>query len=107
MTALRRLTGILLTVCCGLIAVSIVLGDLSDAVIVTGNMEIESQVYTVFVEDTAHMRRVDLAGTHCFEDLPPWVYPAGDPARPPIPDAPKFFWERVKDVIEVLTRCRP
>jgi hypothetical protein len=107
---LLRLTAVLSAISCALILASSTFGQLSDAFIVTGNMDVEGQVYTVFVEDTAHMLRIDLAGTRCFEALPDWVYPAGDPVRPPVPDQPRFFWERVVnvlDVLNVLARCRP
>ena len=109
MTALLRLTALLSATCCLLIVGSIALGHLSYAVIVTGNMEIESQVYTIYVEDRTHHLRVRLEGTRCFEALPTWVYPEPDaPAvTPPAGDYGTFFAEFVNDVMEVLTRCRP
>ncbi len=109
MTTLLRLTGLLLAICGGLIAASIVLGHLSKTDIVIGNMDIESQIYTIYVEDVTHHLRIRLEGTRCFEALPPWVYPDLDapPITPPTTDPGTFFAELVNDIMEVLTRCRP
>lgn len=92
-----------------LVITSIGIGQTTDAIIVTGNMMIESHIYTIYVEDLTHRRRVYLAGTRCFEGLPSWVYSDGDaaPVVPPTLDPGTFFAEPAKNVMEVLAQCRP
>jgi hypothetical protein len=92
-----------------LMIASILAGHFADTEIVTGNMEIESQVFTIYVEDRTHNLRVTLEGTRCFEALPPWVYPEPDaiPITPPGLDYGRFFAERVMKIMDVLARCRP
>ena len=109
MTALLRLNVLLLAIFGGLIVASIALGHLSDAVIVTGNLEIESQDYILYLEDLAHHLRFRLEGTRCFEALPAWVFPDLEMTSvyPPTPDLGTFFAELVNDVMEVLAQCRP
>ena len=99
--------GLIWTALCLLVIVSIGVGWLWDSVMVTGNMEIESQHYTIYVEDVTHHYRVRLAGTRCFEPLPPWVYPDPDaaPVTPPTPDLGTFFLEVIHNVTDVLEGC--
>ena len=109
MRTLLRLTALLSAICCALIIASNVLGQLTNAVIVTGNMAIEGDVYTMYLDDRTYRVRVRLEGTRCFEALPAWVYPDPDapPVTPPTLDPGTFFSELVNDVMDVLTRCRP
>ena len=91
-----------------LVLISIGVGRKSDAHSVTGNMEIESQIYIVYIEDLTHKLRVTLEGTRCFEALPDWVYPQrAEPLLPPVPDYGRFFAERINNIMDILSRCRP
>ena len=92
MTSLLRFTAMLSASLGLIIGISMAVGQLPDAIMVVGNQEIESQIYTVYVEDTLHQLRVSLEGTRCFEALPTWVYPeeSAKPVSPPIPNASRF-----------------
>lgn len=107
MVVLRRSITWVTMVSSLLVFISIVSGQVSDSTIVVGKLEVESQIYVSYIEDMTHKLRIELAGTHCFEALPPWVYSAADPLPPPVPDYGRSFRERVNAVNDVLDRCHP
>ncbi len=108
MSLLLRLIAPIAVITCVLVLASIAIGAMSDSVIVTGNMEIESQVYIIYIENAARGLRVRLEGTGCFETRPHWMYGKQDAdlLHPPVPDYGRFFTENVNAVMDVLDRCR-
>jgi hypothetical protein len=109
MALLLRSVAALLSLCGLLVLGALLIGDASREKIVTGYHENESQIYNVYVEDPSHAVRLQLAGTRCFEALPPWVYNNNPDAHIAIIDIGRSYVKRdadARDVVERL-RCHP
>ena len=91
-----------------LVAGVIVIGASSQEAIAIYYHENEGQLYTMSVEDLARHHRLHLAGTRCFGDLPPWVYPANPEDSRGGPDVGRTsgWGSDDGDVIVARLRCR-
>ena len=105
MALLLRVVGAASAVISLLVFASILVGQMSDMEIWTGNLEVEGQTYILYVEDSTHVVRVPLAGTRCFKALPDWVSPEEEPAQSSALDYSRFFMEQIH-LMDLLVHCQ-
>ena len=83
---------------------SLLTGQRSGGIVKTGNLAVNSQNFTLYVEDIASGLRVDLAGTRCFEAVPDWLHPEYEVFPIYEPPYSSFFLESVT-VPGILASC--
>jgi hypothetical protein len=97
------------TLLCGvLVAGVVVVSSLSATTLATGLHENESEIYTMYAEDTSRHFRLWLAGTRCFKPLPPWVYAQEEEPMQAAPDIGRSFAQDDDWGEDIVTRlsCR-
>jgi hypothetical protein len=105
MAALLRVSALSVVVSTLLVFASVASGHFADAAMRTGNLEVESRRYILYIEDPASGLRVSLAGARCFDGIPlDGTYLESGSVTASMPTYSKFFFEWVT-VEDVLDQC--
>jgi hypothetical protein len=78
MALLLRGTALVMVASNLLVFVGIVVGHLSNAVTLTGNLEVQGTIHAIYIEDLANDFRFTLAETRCFDIRPSRASPDAD-----------------------------
>ena len=102
---LLRIAALLMAVSGLLVIASLLVGQMTDEAVQTGNLAASDQSFTLYVEDMASGLHVDLMGTHCVAPVPDWLYPESEFF--PIHEPPySVVYLENTTIVGVLARCR-
>ena len=83
------------------------LGTLADSPAMVKYHVNEGETYVMYIEDMSRKFRLWLAGTRCFNPLPPWVYDEADDSLLAAPDMGRSYRRILTTAEEIaaLLRC--